>query len=86
MDRVMDFNRPFMLKIVIDMLWHYDASSIRVLELYSEVYCRLHSRAEELFISTKGLPTNWVNCQIVYPDKGASERYSFHYSMDLPVI
>ena len=86
MDRVMDFNRPFTLKIVMDMLWHYNASSIRVLEPHSEVYCRLHPRAEGLFISTKGLPTNWVNCQIVYPDKGASERYSFHYGMDLPVI
>ena len=86
MDRVMDFNRPFTLKIVMDMLWHYNASSIRVLEPHSEVYRRLNPRAEELFISTKGLPTNWVNCQIVYPDKGASERYSFHYSMDLPVI
>lgn len=86
MDRVMDFNRPFTLKIVMDMLWHYNASSIRVLEPHSEVYYRLNPRAEELFISTKGLPTNWVNCQIVYPDKGASERYSFHYSMDLPVI
>ena len=39
-----------------------------------------------MFISTKGLPPNWVNCQIVYPDKGASERYSFHYGMDLPAI
>lgn len=86
MDRVMDFNRPFTLKIVMDMLWHYNASSIRVLEPHSEVYRRLNPRAEELFISTKGLPPNWVNCQIVYPDKGASERYSFHYSMDLPVI
>lgn len=86
MDRVMDFNRPFTLKIVIDMLGHYNASSIRVLEPHSEVYCRLHPRAEGLFISTKGLPTNWVNCQIVYPDKGASERYSFHYGMDLPAI
>ena len=86
MDRVMDFNRPFTLKIVMDMLWHYNASSIRVLEPHSEVYRRLNPRAEELFISTKGLPPNWVNCQIVYPDKGASERYSFHYGMDLPVI
>ena len=86
MDRVMDFNRPFTLKIVMDMLWHYNASSIRVLEPHSEVYRRLNPCAEELFISTKGLPPNWVNCQIVYPDKGASERYSFHYSMDLPVI
>ncbi len=86
MDRVMDFNRPFTLKIVMDMLWHYNASSIRVLEPHSEVYRRLNPRAGELFISTKGLPPNWVNCQIVYPDKGASERYSFHYSMDLPVI
>lgn len=86
MDRVMEFNRPFTLKIVMDMLWHYNASSIRVLEPHSEVYRRLNPHAEELFISTKGLPPNWVNCQIVYPDKGASERYSFHYSMDLPVI
>lgn len=86
MDRVMDFNRPFTLKIVMDMLGHYNISSIRVLEPHSEVYCRLHPRAEGLFISTKGLPTNWVNCQIVYPDKGASERYSFHYGMDLPAI
>ena len=86
MDRVMEFNRPFTLKIVMDMLWHYNASSIRVLEPHSEVYRRLNPRAEELFISTKGLPPNWVNCQIVYPDKGASKRYSFHYSMDLPVI
>lgn len=86
MDRVMDFNRPFTLKIVMDMLWHYNASSIRVLEPHSEVYRRLNPRAEELFISTKGLPPNWVNCQIVYPDKGASERYSFHYGMDLPAI
>lgn len=78
-DRVMDFNRLFTLKIVIDMLWHYDASSIRVLEPHSEVYCRLHSHAEELFISTKGLLTNWVNCQIVYSNKGTSKRYSFHY-------
>lgn len=58
MDRVMDFNRPFTLKIVMDMLWHYNASSIRVLEPHSEVYRRLNSRAEELFISTKGLSTN----------------------------
>ena len=86
MDRVMDFNRPFTLKIVMDMLWHYNASSIRVLDPHSEVYCRLHPHAEGLFISTKGLPTNWVNCQIVYPDKDASERYSFHYGINLPVI
>lgn len=86
MDRVMDFNRPFTLKIVMDMLWHYNASSIRVLEPHSEVYRRLNPRAEELLLSTKGLPPNWVNCQIVYPDKGASERYNFYYSRDLPVI
>lgn len=86
MDRVMDFNRPFTLKVVMDILWHYDVSSIRILEPHSEVYSRLHPRAEALFISTKGLPANWINCQIVYPDKGASERYSFHYSMDIPVI
>ena len=48
MDRVMDFNRPFTLKIVMDMLWHYNASSIRVLEPHSEVYRRLNPRAEEL--------------------------------------
>lgn len=50
MDRVMDFNRPFTLKIVIDMLRHYDTSNIRVLELYSEVYRRLHPRAKGLFM------------------------------------
>ena len=86
MDRVMDFNRPFTLKIVMDILWHYDTSSIRILEPHSEVFARLNPRAEHLFIGVKGVPDNLENYQIVYPDKGASERYSFHYSMDLPII
>lgn len=86
MDRVMDFNRPFTLKIVMDILWHYDASCIRILEPHSEVFTRLNPHAEQLFIGIQGLPDNLENYQIVYPDKGASERYSFHYSMNLPII
>lgn len=85
-DRIMDFNRPFTLKIVMDILWQYNASSIRVLEPHSEVYSRLNPCAEQLFIGIRGLPDNLENYQLVYPDKGASERYSFHYNMNLPVI
>lgn len=86
MDRIMSFKRPFTLKVVMDILWHYNMSGIRVLEPHSEVYARLNPRAEELFISTKGLPDNLEDYQIVYPDKGASERYSFHYTANLPII
>lgn len=86
MDRVMDFNRPFTLKIVMDLLWHYDIYRIKILEPHSEVFARLNPCAEKLCIGTQGMPSNLENYQIVYPDKGASERYGFYYNMSLPII
>lgn len=85
MDRVMDFNRPFTLKIVMDILRQYNVSSTRVLEPHSEVYSRLNPHAKQLFIGTRGLD-DLENYQLVYPDKGAFDRYSFRYNMNLPVI
>lgn len=86
MDRVMSFNRPFTLKVIMNILWQYNISSIRILEPHSDAYARFNPRAEQIFIGTTGMPTNWEDYQIVYPDEGASERYSFHYNMNLPVI
>lgn len=82
MDRVMDFNRPFTLKVIVNILDNLGASKIEIFEPHSY-------RTFELFKKTKvdrlkTLETDawystwnflWDEYQIVLPDEGASNRY-----------
>lgn len=78
MDRVMDFNRPFTLEIVIDILSNSKAENIRVLEPHSTRFESLggerFSNLEDPFLIglKKGL---FITHQIVLPDAGAKARY-----------
>lgn len=78
MDRVMDFNRPFTLKVVWDIINRMNYKYIHVLEAHS-------SRTESLFgsryrkskfdYSSHISPTHTV----VFPDAGAFERYKSEF-------
>lgn len=79
MDRVMDFNRPFTLKVVINILDNLGASSIGIFCPHSKV-------TAELFKKTEIFPLHpikwrekekyfWDECQVVLPDAGAAKRY-----------
>lgn len=79
MDRVMDFNRPFTLEIIIGILSNSRAEHIRVLEPHSsrfkslggERFCELGDSFLQGF--KEGLLSTH---QVVFPDAGAKARYS----------
>ena len=82
MDRVMDFNRPFTLKIVLNSLKNCNADVIEILEPHSDVYydSRFGGKFTELYIINSPSNTVWNNFQINLPDAGAKKRYDFQYN------
>lgn len=84
-DRVMDFNRPFTLKIVADILKSSKAREFEILEPHSgRTY-------HEFGTYEKSLPevlNRLDGYQIVIPDAGAKERYEdvFFYSYPADTI
>ena len=81
MDRVMDFNRPFTLKIVLNSLKNCNADNIEILEPHSDIYYdyRFEGKFTELYIEGSPSNTVWHGYQMVLPDAGAKERYDFQY-------
>ena len=81
MDRVMDFNRPFTLKIVLNSLKNCNADNIQILEPHSDTYYdyRFGGKFTELYIEDNPSNTVWNGFQMVLPDAGAKERYDFQY-------
>ena len=81
MDRVMDFNRPFTLKIILNSLKNCNADTIEILEPHSDVYYdfRFGGKFTELYVENSPSNTVWNGFQIVLPDAGAKERYEFSY-------
>ena len=81
MDRVMDFNRPFTLKIVLNSLKNCNADNIKILEPHSDIYYdyRFGGKFTELYIENSPSNTVWHGYQMVLPDAGAKERYDFQY-------
>ena len=82
MDRVMDFNRPFTLKVVLNSLKNCNADAVKILEPHSEVYYdyRFRGKFTALYIENNPSNTVWNDFQIVSPDTGAKERYDFQYN------
>lgn len=84
MDRVMDFNRPFTLKIVVDILNSSNARLFEVLEPHSERTCQLFgSRWREKIHSIIPKSTD-VRSQLIVPDTGAAERYNRTFLFSFP--
>lgn len=81
MDRVMDFNRPFTLKIILNSLKNCNADTIEILEPHSDVYYdfRFGGKFTDLYVENSPSNTVWNGFQIVLPDAGAKERYEFSY-------
>lgn len=78
MDRVMDFNRPFTLKVIVKMLSNSNAENIAVLEPHSDVIYdyRLGNKFRALYSEELIRPEKCeTNYQLVLPDAGAVERY-----------
>ena len=82
MDRVMDFNRPFTLKIVLNSLKNCNADNIEILEPHSDIYYdyRFGGKFTELYIENSPSNTVWNDFQMVFPNAGAKERYDFQYN------
>ena len=86
MDRVMDFNRPFTLKIILQILANSNAEEIGILEAHSDVV--YDYRFGRKIVSP--LPTPYIyefsdlnvegKYQIVLPDAGAKERYECYFA------
>lgn len=74
MDRVMDFNRPFSLKIVSNILKNFSCYDVEVLEPHSDKTEDLMGSYGNYFLCT-------LDCDfpedstIIYPDEGSRERY-----------
>ena len=78
MDRVMDFNRPFTLKVILKILDSSNAENIAILEPHSDVIydCRFGNKFRALYTEEFDRPDlKTQNYQIVLPDAGAAERY-----------
>ena len=81
LDRVMNFNRPFTLKIVLNSLKNCNADNIEILEPHSDIYYdyRFGGKFTELYIEGSPSNTVWHSYQMVLPDAEAKERYDYQY-------
>lgn len=77
MDRVMDFNRPFSLSLVCNVLDTLGAFHIEIFSPHSNEYLYLmrNTLAYELYISDEA-SVGLSKYQLLFPDAGAKERYS----------
>lgn len=77
MDRVMDFNRPFTLKVVSTLLSRSKAHEIRILEPHSKkIFDLSNIFTEHIDDLLEGFKTGLLSChQLVLPDSGAQKRY-----------
>ena len=77
MDRVMDFNRPFTLKVVSTLLSRSKAHEIRILEPHSKrIFDLSNIFTEHIDDILEGFKTELLSCrQLVLPDAGAQKRY-----------
>lgn len=82
MDRVMDFNRPFTLKIVLNILKNCNAETIEILEPHSDVYYDPRFGVKFMPLYAEKNPSNntWKEFQLVFPDAGAEKRNEFRYN------
>lgn len=89
MDRVMDFNRPFSLSIVCNVLDNLGARFIGIFSPHSNAYTNLLKKTHSGEIGSNATDTpDIAKYQLVIPDEGAEERYSFYsdfYSSDLVI-
>lgn len=87
MDRVMDFNRPYTLKIIVNILDHLGATEIDLFNPHSEAALDLFkiTDAREIYSEEWSPLIEQVRdeCQVVIPDAGAVERY-FPYEDEVP--
>lgn len=76
MDRVMSFNEPFTLKIILDVLDKFDKYYLSVFDPHNPTVLRDHN----ICVSSYDVPEYILNDAIIcYPDKGAFER-GFKYN------
>lgn len=79
MDRVMDFNRPFTLKMVVNILDHLGASIIYIYTPHSKEVYNLFKNTQVLrLVPAEQFPFSVDDFQIVLPDEGAVKRYLPH--------
>lgn len=82
MDRVMDFNRPFTLKVVADVIKNLGYDDLFLLEPHSNRAFQLLNTGGEIYpfndtylqVSPSGCGV-YIDYLVVYPDAGAAERY-----------
>ena len=76
MDRVMDFNRPFTLKVILRILGNSNAEQISILEAHSNVIydSRFGNKFHTLYLP--GINSIDSKYQVVLPDAGAKKRYT----------
>lgn len=73
MDRVISFNEPFSLKVVANMLNSFNPSEVEILEPHSQ------RTIDEIYESKSASVVKNIDFSkfiVVFPDKGAKERYS----------
>lgn len=78
MDRVMDFNRPFSLSIVSNILKNFSCYDMEVLEPHSERVIDLANSYSRIFINNVS-SEYFRDVTVVYPDKGSAERYQGYF-------
>ena len=86
MDRVMDFNRPFTLKVILQILNLSHASYIGVYEAHSDIVYspRFGNKFYDLYVGNiydKDIEDKY---QVVFPDDGATKRYAGEF--EEPII
>lgn len=82
MDRVMDFNRPFTLKVVADTILNLGCENISLFEPHSERSYNLLNTGKDLYpeselydkLNPQGIDV-YEDYLVVYPDRGAYLRY-----------
>lgn len=82
MDRVMDFNRPFTLKVVADVIKNLGYDDLFLLEPHSDRSFNLLDTGGEIYphggMYSQVSPTDtnvYLSHLVVYPDAGAADRY-----------
>ena len=84
MDRVINFNESFSLKVVTGIINSLHPNGVKVVHPHSERTLELLKAYSEGSYHPNYL--QFINYQLCYPDKGAMQRYGQQYTNDYPVL
>lgn len=76
MDRIIDFNKPFTLKIISKAINSFKANKVTIVDVHSEIALKLIKNSKSTNVNFNSIPNDIFKDNVIcFPDAGAAKRY-----------